>query len=65
MLNTLKWELNPPTSNMWANRLAKQWDDYLESRTDEVNSCEVIAENVNNVKFKQTDLQVKANSILF
>lgn len=26
----LKWQLNPPTIYTWANRIMKQWDDYIE-----------------------------------
>lgn len=51
----LKWKLNPPTPNMWANRLAQQWDDYLNSRTEIVRSFQLIAENVENVKFKAVE----------
>lgn len=28
-MQVLKWQLNPPTINMWANRVMKQWDDYI------------------------------------
>ena len=27
---TLRWQLNPPTINMWANRIMQQWDSYIE-----------------------------------
>jgi len=30
MVTKLKWKLNPPTANMWANRLSIQWDQYIE-----------------------------------
>lgn len=30
MVSKLKWKLNPPTANMWANRLSIQWDQYIE-----------------------------------
>jgi hypothetical protein len=29
ILMVLSWKTNQPTCNMWANRLVKQWDDYL------------------------------------
>lgn len=31
ILSKIGWKLNPPTSNMWGNRLAAQWDLYLDN----------------------------------
>ena len=35
MVTKLKWKLNPPTANMWANRLSIQWDQYIEKYSKE------------------------------
>lgn len=37
---------------MWANRIALQWDMYLESRED---LPEILQENMGFVKFKKFD----------
>ena len=31
LIQTLKYNLNPPTINMWANKLMQQWDLFMES----------------------------------
>lgn len=50
---TLGFKVNTPTLNSWANRLAVQWDIYLEST--ELRHFEVILNNVNAIKFKNSD----------
>jgi hypothetical protein len=30
-MKTLKYNLNPPTINMWANKVMQQWDLFLDN----------------------------------
>ena len=53
MVRKLEWKLNPPTSNMWANRICLQWDMYLDHQK---RLPEMIEEKVMGLKFKTMDL---------
>jgi len=33
IIQCLKYNLNPPTINMWANKIMQQWDLFLEGTT--------------------------------
>lgn len=50
ILHTLKFKVATPTLNSWANRLAVQWDMYLD--TVELRYYDVIFENLHLIKFK-------------
>ena len=49
----LMWKLHPPTNNMWANRIALQWDMYLDHQ-----EClgEILQSNKGSIKFKTMDI---------
>ncbi len=49
---TLKWRLNPPTLNMWANRIAQHWDLYLDHHVQ--NLPNLILTNMDHIKFKDS-----------
>lgn len=49
----LQWKLNPPTTNMWSNRIALQWDMYLDHELE--NLPALIKENIALIKFKTQD----------
>ena len=49
----LEWKLHPPTSNMWANRIALQWDMYLDLQDHLV---DILQENRGCIKFKTMDI---------
>lgn len=50
---SLGFKVNTPTLNSWANRLAVQWDIYLESM--DLRHYEVIFSNIHAIKFKNSD----------
>ena len=50
---SLGFKVNTPTLNSWANRLAVQWDIYLESM--DLRHYEVILANIHAIKFKNSD----------
>ena len=59
VVQVLNWKINPPTANMWANRLAKQWDDYLDDNPGLVNSYRTtLSESISDIKFKCADPKV-------
>ena len=57
ILETLQWNVNTPTLNCWANRLALQWDVYLDHRKD-LRHFDIILNNLNDIKFKNTEQKV-------
>jgi hypothetical protein len=50
ILIRLGFKVNMPTLNSWANRLATQWDMYLEA----YGGYGIIADNMEEIKFKST-----------
>ena len=53
IFETLNFKVNTPTLNSWANRLAVQWDLYIDN-TD-VGGYQIILNNFNTIKFKNSD----------
>ena len=51
--NKLEWKLHPPTSNMWANRIALQWDMYLDHQEYLI---DLLKTNLGCIKFKTMDI---------
>ena len=43
---------------MWGNRLAAQWDLYLDNHPELVRSCTIVHENIDQIKFKSMDDKV-------
>ncbi len=53
IFRTLSFRVNTPTLNSWANRLAVQWDLYLENM--DLQYYEIINSNINAIRFKNSD----------
>lgn len=53
MFETLGFRVNTPTLNSWANRLAVQWDIYLDSM--DLTQYDIIMNNIGSIKFKNSD----------
>ena len=53
ILMTLKFFVNTPTLNSWVNRLALQWDLYLDNV--DLRGYDIILSNLHEIKFKSID----------